>query len=71
MDWYNCIIYSFDNTNSMIGNVTASLRKYKDLLRLLPLSFNTLVWGKVAKELSVNVEDFVIGIYYQFHRSAK
>ena len=55
----------------MIGNVTASLRKYKDLLRLLPLSFNTLVRGKVAKELSVNVEDFVIGIYYQFHRSAK
>ena len=27
--------------------------------------------GKGAKELSVNFKDFIIDIYYHFHRSAK
>ena len=27
--------------------------------------------GKGAKELSVNSKDFIIDIYYHFHRSAK
>ena len=63
----NSMTYSSDNTNSMIGQLTAYLRKYE--LRKVTKRFSTLVahchsahlcTGKGAKALSVNFEDFAI-----------
>ena len=69
LDWDNSMTYSSDNTNSMIRQLTAYLRKYE--VRKVTKRFSTLVapchsahlcTGKGAKALSVNFEDFVIDI---------
>ena len=65
----NSMTYSSDNTNSMIGQLTAYLRKNE--VRKVTKRFSTsvapchpphLCTGKRAKALSVNFEDFVIDI---------
>ena len=78
MDWDNCITYSFDNTNFMIGQRNSLLQKIQStqggqrIISLVALViYYICVLRKVAKELFVNSEDLVIGIYYHFRRGAK
>ena len=77
LDWDNCVTYSSDNTNSMIGQRNSLLQKIRSaqgdqkIFNVgCPCHLEHLCAVKGAKELSVNVEDFVIDIYYQFRRSA-
>ena len=78
LDWDNCITYSSDNTNSMVGAHNSLLKKIKDSQGDqkvfdvgCPCHLAHLCAGKGAKELSVNIEDFVIDTYYHFRRSVK
>jgi hypothetical protein len=78
LDWHNCITYSSDKTNSMVGAHNSLLKKIKDSQGDqnvfdvgCPCHLAHLCAGKGAKELSVNIEDFVIDIYYNFRRSVK
>lgn len=78
LDWDNCVTYSSDNTNSMVGARNSLLQKIKSSQGEqkifdvgCPCHLAHLCAGKGAKELSVNVEDFIIDIYYHFRRSAK
>ena len=73
LDWDNCIKYSSDNTNSMIGQHNFLLQKIqKRFLTLVALAIKYIFCaGKGGKEFPVNIEGFVIDIYYHFHRSAK
>ena len=70
--------YSSDNTNFMIGQHNSLLQKIRsaqgdqkifDVGCPCLLAYLWVVKG--AKELSVNVEDFVFNIYHNFRRSAK
>ena len=78
LDWNNCVSYSSDNTNSMIGKRNSLLKPINNVQGNqktfhvgCPCHLAHLCAGKGAKELSVNVEDFVIDLYYHFRRSAK
>ena len=46
-------------------------RRPKNFDLSCPCHLAQLCVGKRTKELSVNVEDFVIDIYYHFRRTAK
>ena len=78
LDWSNCVSYSSDNTNSMIGKRNSVLKRITNVQGNqktfdvgCPYHLAHLCAGKGAKELSVNVEDFVIDLYDHFRRSAK
>ena len=78
LDWSNCVSYSSDNTNSMIGKRNSVLKRITNVQGNqktfdvgFPYHLAPLCAGKRAKELSVNVEDFVIDLYDHFRRSAK
>ena len=78
LDWDSCVTYFSDNTNSMIGQRNSLLQKIRSVQGdqktfdiSCPCHLAHLCAGKEAKELSVNVEDFVIDVYYNFRRSAK
>ena len=78
LDWSNCVSYSSDNTNSMIGKRNSVLKRITNVQGNqktfdvgCPYHLAPLCAGKRAKELSVNVEDFVIDLYDHFRRSAK
>ena len=78
LDWENCITLSSDNTNSIIGAHNSLLKKIEDshgdqkvFDGGCPCHLAHLCTRKGAKELTVNVEDFVIDIYCHFRRSAK
>ena len=78
LDWDNCVTYSSDNTNSMVGVRNSLLQRIRDSQGNqkvfdvgCPCHLAHLCAGKGATELSVNVEDFVIDTYYHFRRSAK
>ena len=64
LDQDNCVTYSFDNTNSMIGQRNSLLQKIQSVQGnpkifdvCCPFHLAHLYAGKGAKELSVNVED--------------
>ena len=72
LDWDNCVNYSFDTTNPMIGKRSSLLQNIRiaqggqkifDVGCACHLAH--LCTGKRSKEL------FVIDIYYHFRRSAK
>ena len=73
LDWDNCIAYSSDNTNSMTEQHNCLLKEIQKRIFDIgcPCHVAHFCAGKGAKEISVNVEDFVIDIYYHFRRSAK
>ena len=78
LSWGNCVSYSSDNTNSMVGAHNSLLKKIKDSQGkqkvfdvVCPCHLAHLCAGKGAKDLAVNIEDFVIDIYYNFRQSAK
>ena len=78
LDCDNCVTYSSDNTSSMIGQHNSLLQKIRSVQgdqKIFdvgcPYHLAHLCAGKGAKEHSVNVEDFVIGIYYHFRSSEK
>ena len=72
LDWNNYVRYSSDNTNSLIGQRNSLLQKIQKFFDVsCHCHLAHLCAGKGAKELSVNIEDFVIDIYYHFPRSAK
>ena len=70
--------YSSDNTNSTIGQCRSLLQKIQSTQGSqkifdvgCPCHLAHLRAGKGEKELSVNIEDFFIDIYYHFYRSTK
>ena len=78
LNWCNCMTYSSENINLMTWTcniVLQKIRSAKDDQKIFGVGCSYhlahLCAGKGAKELSVNVEDFVIDIYYHFRRSAK
>ena len=78
LDWNNCITYSSDNTNSMVGKRNSLLKRIQNAQGDqktfdvgCPCHLAHLCAGKGACQLSVNVEDFVIDLYYHFRRSVK
>ena len=78
LEWYNCVTYSSDNTKSMIGQRNRLLQKIQsvqDDQKIFdvgcPHHLAHLCAGKGAKQLSVNVEDFVIDICHNFRCGAK
>ena len=71
LDWNNCITYSSDNKNSMIGQRNSLLQKIRSAKGDQMIFYVGSRAGKGSKELSVNVEDSVIDIYYHFRRSVK
>ena len=73
VDLNNCVSYSSDNTNSMIGKRNSLLKRITNVQGNqktfdvgCPCHLAHLCAGKGGKELSVNVEDFVINLYYHF-----
>ena len=78
LDRNNYVLYSSDYTNSMIGKRNSLLKRTTNVQGNqktfdvgCPCHLAHVCAGKGAKELSVNVEDFVIDLYYHFRRSAK
>ena len=78
LDRNNYVLYSSDYTNSMIGKRNSLLKRTTNVQGNqktfdvgCPCHLAHVCAGKGAKELSVNVEDFVIDFYYHFRRSAK
>lgn len=61
IDWTKCVTYSSDKTNSAVG-IQESQGKQKVFDVGYSCRFAHAYAGKAAKELSVNAEDFVIGI---------
>ena len=77
LDWDNCVTYSSDNTNSMIGQCNSLLQKIRGVegdQKIFtigcPCHLAHLCAGKRDNKLSVNVENFA-DIYHNFCRSAK
>ena len=67
--WDNCVTYSSDNTNSMIGQGSSLLQNIQSTQgdqKIFHISWLShlahMCTGNEAKELSVNVEDFLIDI---------
>ena len=78
LDRNNYVLYSSDYTNSMIGKRNSLLKRTTNVQGNqktfdvgCPCHLAHVCAGKGTKELSVNVEDFVIDLYYHFRRSAK
>ena len=78
LDWDNCVTYSSDNTNSLIGQRNSLLQKIRDVEGEQKIFAAGCLChlahfraGKGDNRLSVNVENFVIDIYHNFRRSAK
>ena len=71
LDCNNCVTYSSDNTNSIIRQRNSLLQKIRSAKGDQKIFDVVCRAGKGSKQLSVNVEDFAIDIYYHFRRSAK
>ena len=85
LDWNNCVMYSSDNINSMIGQHNKKSEKNRIFIQKIwnprgdqkifdvgcPCDLAHLWAGMGAKERSVNVEGFVIDIYYQEWKTNK
>ena len=78
LDWNKCVTYSSDNTNSMVRCQNSLLNKIKDSQAEqkvfdvgCPCDLAHICDGKEARQFSVNIEDFVIYIFYHFQQSAK
>ena len=78
LDWDNCATYSSDNRNPMIGqlnslfqNIQIAQGGQKIFDVGCPCHLAHVYAAKGAKELAVNVKDFVIEICYYFRSSAK
>ena len=78
LDWDNCVTYSSDNTNSMIGQRNSLLQEIQGVEGDQIIfavgclcHLGHLCAGKGDNKLSVNVENFVIDIHHNFRRSAK
>nr|XP_042906662.1 zinc finger BED domain-containing protein 5-like [Parasteatoda tepidariorum] len=74
--WSNCIAFSCDNASSMIGK-HKGLTKYlleknsKMIINKCACHLLHLAAKKGAKELPLNVEDFLIDVFYYFKKSSK
>ena len=78
LDWDNCVTYSSDNTNSMIGQRNSLLQETQGVegdQKIFAVGclchLGHMCAGKGDNKLSVNVENFVIDIHHNFRRSAK
>ena len=79
LSWDYCMTYSSSNTSSMVWEKNSLLTKIKNPQQCGQSKFDVgcpchlahLCAEKGAKELSLNLEDMIIGIYYNFHRSVK
>ena len=78
LDWDNCVTYSSDNANSMTRkhnsfrqNIGSAQGNRKIFNVSWPCHLAHFCTETGAKDLSVNVEDFVIDISYHFRRSVK
>ena len=78
LDWDNCVTYSSDNTNSMIGQRNSLLQEIQGVegdQKIFAVGclchLGHLCAGKGDNKLSVNVENFVIDIHHNFRRSTK
>ena len=78
LDWDNCVTYSSDNTNSMIGQRNSLLQEIQGVegdQKIFAVGclchLGHLFAGKGDNKLSVNVENFVIDIYHNSRRSAE
>ena len=78
VDWDNFVVYSSDNTNSIIGQHNSFLQEIRSaqgdqkIFDLgCPCHLAHMCAGKGAKEFSVNVKEFFIDKYYLFCRSEK
>ena len=78
LHWDNCVTYSSDNTNSMIGQRNSLLQETQGVegdQKIFAVGclchLGHLCAGKGDNKLSVNVENFVIDIHHNFRRSAK
>ena len=79
LSWDYCMTYSSDNTTSMVEKSNSLLTKIKNAKQFGQCIFNVgcpcylahLCAEKGEKELSLNIEDMIIDIYYHFHRNVK
>ena len=78
LDWDNCVTHSSNNTNPMIGQLNSLIQNIKIVQgsqKVFDVGCSShlahVCAEKGAKELVVNVKDFVIEIYYHFRRNAK
>ena len=80
LSWKTCCTYSSDNTSSVIGKNKSLLKLIKDAQSELPQKvFDVgcpchlahLCAQKGAKALPMQVDDFVIDLFYYFIRSMK
>ena len=71
LDWNNCVTYSPDNKNSMIGQRNSLVQNKRSAKGDQTIFDVGCPAEKGFKELSVNIEDFAIGIYCHFCRNTK
>ena len=78
--WETCCTYSLDNTSSMVGKNKSLLKLVKDAQAESPQKIfhigclyhlSDLCVQKDAKVLSIQVDDFVIDLFYHFERIVK
>ena len=78
LTWDSCCTYSSDNTSSMVGKNKSLLKMIKDSQQIqkvfdvgCPCHLAHLSAQKGAKKLSMQVDDFIIDLFYHFKRSVK
>ena len=76
INWSNCIAFSSDNASVMMGKHNSIYKRISELSpHVYPVGcachLTHLCASKAAKELSVDVEQLVIDLYYYFDKSSK
>ena len=79
LSWDYCMTYSSDNITSLVEKSNSLLTKIKNAKQFEQCIFDVrcpcylvhLCAEKGEKELSFNIEDMIIDIYYHFHRNVK
>lgn len=76
VNWQNCLAFSSDNASVMLGKHTTVFQRIAEIKPdVYPVScachLAHLCAKKAAKELSMDVEQLVINLYYHFDKSSK
>lgn len=76
VNWQNCLAFSSDNASVMLGKHTTVFQWIAEIKPdVYPVSCSChlahLCAKKAAKELSMDVEQLVINLYYHFDKSSK
>lgn len=76
IEWSNCIGFSSDNCNVMIGKNNSVLSRVKAQAPYIysvgcPSHLVNICAKTAAKELSMSPEELIVDIYYYFEKSAK